>query len=120
MAMVTIDGFSPDIQTQGASEHTRSDQRARTEGIPTYNGGLRRQGVARKREWQFTTVPLAQSDFATLITKAYGAPFRSCTGDALGGVATDCVITVDEGAYVEDTSEAVGFKRVATITLREK
>lgn len=119
MAFLTIAGTTYEVQTTGASERTRADRRAQTEGVATYAGVLRRQGVTRKREWVFTTAPLTQSEFAALVVQAYGAAFRSCAGDAMPA-AIDCLITLEDGAYVEDTSDALGFKRIAQLTLRER
>jgi hypothetical protein len=109
-----------DIQTSGASERTRQDRRAATEGISTYSGALRRQGLPRKREWTFVSAPLAETDAAALLTAAYGSASLHCTGDALPAGGVDCLVTIDELSYVDDEGDALGFKRIAQITLRER
>lgn len=114
--------FVYDVQTSGANEQTRSDRRAPTEGTPTYAGGIRRQGAARKREWSFTYAPMSMADYRTLRDKCYNAAYQPCSGDALDetGAVINCVITIDAAPYVEDEYDALHFKRVPQVTLRER
>jgi hypothetical protein len=121
MAFLQIGALAPfDVQTQGAAERTRADRRASTEGSPTYGGGLRRQGLGRKREWPFTSAPLTRATYDLLVTACYGSAYQHCTGDALPAGGVDCIVTIDDAVYVDDTSDALGFKMVAQLTLREK
>jgi hypothetical protein len=120
MAFLQIATMPVDVQVTGADERTRQDRRASTEGTPVYGGGIRRQGLARKREWTFALAPLARSDYDALITLAYGAAYRHCTGDALPAGGVDCVVTIEQAAYVPDESDALDFKMIAQITLRER
>jgi len=122
MPFLQIGTFVYDVQTSGANEQTRSDRRGPTEGTPTYGGSIRRQGLARKREWSFTFAPMSMADFRTLRDQCYNFPYRTCSGDALDelGATIDCVVTIDSAAYVEDENDALQFKRVPQVTLRER
>lgn len=119
MAFFQIGSLVVDVQTQGSSERLRSDLQG-AEGEPTFSLTLRRQGIPRKREWQFTSAPLAQADYNALITTAYSSAFLLCTGLLMPAGGVMCLVTVDVGDYIEDTSDSLGFKLIAQIVAREK
>lgn len=113
MAFLTIAGNTVVIQTAGATEEApeRGGEVARA-----FAGNLRSSLRYRKRAWRFTTNPLTQVAYDSLVAASdTGAPV-TCSGDALSGASVSCIVQVSGGGYIQND---LGHLRAALIQLAE-
>lgn len=114
MPWLTVSGTTVDVMADARSserEPAMIGQIARA-----FNGTLLSTERSRKREWSFTTAPIAQATFETLETAVANGAFVDCTGDALSGDTISCRVTITEAGYLPISG---GHLRVLTLRLME-
>lgn len=117
MAFLTIGGVTYDVLTQGATQN--APMRV-GEASPSFSGGLLSTVRARKRRWTFTLGPLTQAQADALDAATAAGLFLACAGDAMPYAGTiTCDVVLGEAPYVQDTVQALGFRRFVNVTLSE-
>ncbi len=112
MAYLQVAGITVSIGRGGQSRQTRLSIGARSRA---FAGNLRSSVRATKREWSFQTNPLTVATYDTLVA-AIGVV--TVAGDAIGSTIT-ADVEITDATDIEDDADALTFKRVATLQIRE-
>lgn len=81
----------------------------------SFDGTLRSQTRAQKREWTVSTTPTVEATAVTLEAAVDLGEQVTCSGDLLGGSVT-CEVSIDDSKYVGTGSTT---RRVMTLVIRE-
>lgn len=116
MAFLIIGGVTYDVLTQGA---VRNAGVIVGESSRSFAGNLLSTRRTTKRQWTFTLGPLSNAQVDALDTATASGAFLTITGDAMPAGGVSCEVTLGDASYVQDTAQAVGFRRFVTVTLAE-
>lgn len=115
MPFLTISGTTVDVMADPGSSSEKTPRRIGT-STEAFAKNLISTVRGRKRDWEFTTVPLSQATFETLETAVANGAFVDCTGDALSGDTISCEVTITEAGYFPTSGS---FLRVLKLALKE-